>query len=488
MAIATYSANYYDRLGLDRGCDARLLKSQYRMLARLYHPDVNPSQNAKQQFIGLQEAYQILGNEEKRRDYDQWLQRELRHGQPLRLELQLSPERLIRPYGPQRVYALLTVNILAEAAHKGAPLNVVLVLDRSSSMKGSRLHYVKEAARRILSQLSPKDTFGIVAFNDRANVVFPASPASDTQVARTAIDGITPSGGTEIASGLRTGIQEVIRYHRPNVLSHVLLLTDGRTYGDEEMALEIARQASDLQIGITALGLGTDWNDSFLDELSSRTGGSSHFIAQADQAVEIFQEQLQQLQRTFARKAKLRLDLGPNVELLQAHEIAPGLRRLPTERNEVALGPLSATPTLRVLLDLKVSLPIIDVALLGQIRLGAQLVENSSRVEVERLAVAEIHAGEPKAPPDEIYEAAQRVATLKLQERAWAAIEQGAVQQAVDTLEQLAARFLEIGADNLAMATQREMALFQSTGALSDDGRKIIKYGTRMLALPAPVD
>lgn len=487
MTVATYNTNLYDRLGLDLGSDARLIKSQYRLLARLYHPDVNPSEHAQKQFIALREAYDVLGNEEKRRDFDQWLHREART-QPFHLELQLSPEKLARPLGTQRAYALLTINVQAPDKSKQPPLNVILVLDRSSSMKGSRLHYVKEAARRILTLLSPQDTFGVVAFNDRGQVVFPASPASDTSVARTAIDSILPAGGTEIASGLRTGFQEAIRYHKPGVLSHVILLTDGRTYGDEEMALETARQASEMQIGITAMGLGSDWNDEFLDELAGRTGGSAHFIAKPDQAVEVFQTQLQQLQRTFARNAKLRLELGPEITILQAHEVTPGLRRLPTQGNEIALGSLPTLPALRVLVELQVPMPEPDVALLGHIRLRAQVVENSNFSEVERLAVMDIHSGKALPPHDDIYEAAQRVATLRLQERAWAAIEQGAVQQAADTLEQLVDRFMEIGADNLALATQKEMEFFQKTGTLSDDGRKIIKYGTRMLALPAPVD
>jgi hypothetical protein len=46
---------------------------------------------------------------------------------------------------------------------------------------------------------------------------------------------------------------------------------------------------------------------------------------------------------------------------------------------------------------------------------------------------------------------------------------------------------LEVGAGDLADATKKEAEQIRQTGMLSDAGRMTIKYGTRMLALPAPM-
>lgn len=54
------SANFYDRLGIKRGADKDEIKRAYRRLARMYHPDMNPSAEAHKKFIEITEAYEGL--------------------------------------------------------------------------------------------------------------------------------------------------------------------------------------------------------------------------------------------------------------------------------------------------------------------------------------------------------------------------------------------------------------------------------------------
>jgi len=64
--------DYYDILGVAKGADASTIKKSYRKLAKKYHPDVNKSEEAKQKFAELQEAYEVLSDQEKRKLYDQF--------------------------------------------------------------------------------------------------------------------------------------------------------------------------------------------------------------------------------------------------------------------------------------------------------------------------------------------------------------------------------------------------------------------------------
>ncbi|HVL39935.1 MAG TPA: J domain-containing protein [Fimbriimonadaceae bacterium] len=65
--------DYYEVLGVKRGADAKDIKAAYRRLARKYHPDVNPNDKAAEaKFKEVSEAYDVLGDEEKRKLYDQW--------------------------------------------------------------------------------------------------------------------------------------------------------------------------------------------------------------------------------------------------------------------------------------------------------------------------------------------------------------------------------------------------------------------------------
>jgi curved DNA-binding protein len=64
--------DYYKTLGVDRNASAKDIRKAYRKLARQYHPDVNPgSKQAEEKFKQINEAYQVLSDEQKRRKYDQ---------------------------------------------------------------------------------------------------------------------------------------------------------------------------------------------------------------------------------------------------------------------------------------------------------------------------------------------------------------------------------------------------------------------------------
>lgn len=60
--------DYYNILGVERGCSQEDIKKAYRKLAIKYHPDKNPDGDAK--FKEIAEAYGVLGDEEKRKNYD----------------------------------------------------------------------------------------------------------------------------------------------------------------------------------------------------------------------------------------------------------------------------------------------------------------------------------------------------------------------------------------------------------------------------------
>lgn len=71
--------DYYDVLGVSRDATESQIAKAYRKLAKIYHPDKDPSEDAKKKFVEVANAYEILGNEEKRRIYDQYGEEGLKH-------------------------------------------------------------------------------------------------------------------------------------------------------------------------------------------------------------------------------------------------------------------------------------------------------------------------------------------------------------------------------------------------------------------------
>jgi curved DNA-binding protein len=67
--MAVEYKDYYRILGVDRSADDKTIKSAYRKLARKYHPDVNRGKDER--FKEINEAYEVLGDPEKRRKYDE---------------------------------------------------------------------------------------------------------------------------------------------------------------------------------------------------------------------------------------------------------------------------------------------------------------------------------------------------------------------------------------------------------------------------------
>lgn len=71
--MAEQKRDYYEVLGVDKNADEATIKKAYRALAKKYHPDMNPGdKEAEKKFKEASEAYAILSDPEKKKQYDQF--------------------------------------------------------------------------------------------------------------------------------------------------------------------------------------------------------------------------------------------------------------------------------------------------------------------------------------------------------------------------------------------------------------------------------
>ena len=484
-----FERDYYAILGVPSGADERIIKRAYRQLAHRYHPDVSTEEHAAERFREIQEAYDVLLDPIQREAYDHWRRRQgLDH--PLPLSLRVTPSLSMLPClgEPQVLYVLVELLTSDQAKGERLPINLCLVLDRSTSMKGARLHQVKEAARYIVDQIGPDDVLSIIAFSDRAQVVLAGRRQIDKTAARMAISTIRSGGGTEIFQGLNLGLQQVERWRTPDNVSHLILLTDGQTYGDEEDCREAARLAGERQVPITTMGIGSDWNDKLLDEMASlsKAPASSIYIDSTEKIAQVFHDQISGMGSTFAHNLVLSIHRSEGVSLKEMFRVSPHIGQLVEVDDKVALGSLEAQRPQAVIMELVIGSHtpgthrLIQVDVEGTVpTLDGQSVRLQQAVEVDFCTDLDRR---PSIPPD-IVSAMGKLTIFKMQERVMNEIEGGQIESAVNRLKTMATRLLDVGEAELARAALLEAGRLAQTGALSAEGRKKLRYGTRELGI-----
>ena len=81
------------------------------------------------------------------------------------------------------------------------PSSLQIVLDRSGSMSGAPIEGAKRALIDLVQRLEPTDNFGVVTFDDEAQVVVPAGPLVDKQTVAAQIASFRPGGMSDLSSG-----------------------------------------------------------------------------------------------------------------------------------------------------------------------------------------------------------------------------------------------------------------------------------------------
>jgi Ca-activated chloride channel family protein len=478
----------YTRLGVERSASEKEIRAAYRDAARRLHPDVNVEEGATELFINIKDAYETLIDPEKRSAYDE--KKPPPSPPPIRLNTIFSRPALNRIDDPQLIYSLIELDVfvdISDEVDKTLPLNLTLILDGSTSMKGLRLDKLKTTAIEIIRQLRPQDIISVVFFNDRSEIVIPAGPRPGLQKIETNIRLIQARGGTELYQGLNTGFQEARRYLGSNYTNHMILITDGHTYGDEDACLALADQASSIGITISALGIGSEWNDEFLDELVKRTGGSSIFISEPQNINKLLKEKFQGLGKTYVERVSLNFRMIPGVKLNYAFRLNPELGPL-SITFPIQLGGIPYKSRQRILLEFLVD-PIrsnISRLMLAEGHFSFDIPKysiNQYRLPITLMRpVSTSYEMEP--PPHSIVEAMSKLTLYRMQENVRTDIAAGELESAAQGLQNIATHLLAQGQTDLAKTALLEVQNVKSQQKLSQEGEKQIKYGTRALLLP----
>ncbi len=482
----------YTVLGVAADASQEDIKNAYRKLARRLHPDHNAKHpGAGIQFADVTASYELLSDIGTRRTYDQQKAR-LPQGYKFMMGMVSSKQSLIRMSESQVVYLLAEIHAdprFTESTERDTRMNLTLVLDRSTSMNGARLERVRIAAHQIIDQLSPQDVLSVVSFSDRAELVIPATTVKDKLALKARVSMMNAGGSTEIYHGLEAGLYENRKYLGPKLINHIILLTDGNTYGDQERSIKLAMEAAKQGISISAMGLGSDWDEEFLDKLATKTGGASMYVRSAASVIRFLNEHVRNLSNSFAERMKLIVAPEADVEIDMAFKLAPHPQPMEVVNGEMLLGTLQLNRPIAVLLQLQLP-PAMELGHRNIVRLVTKgdVLDNKQQafMLVHDYGLEVTNDYDMVDPPIAIMDALSKLSLYRLQERAQEALANGDVQEATRRLENLATRLLELGHTELAQETLAEARRVMHTHGFSDKGRKTLIYQTRYLMLNAP--
>ncbi|MDX1377259.1 MAG: VWA domain-containing protein [Anaerolineales bacterium] len=484
-------SDHYSKLGVLRDASQEEIKHAYLEAVQKLHPDKNTAAGETELFLDVQQAYETLSNPKRRKQYDATLSPEEKIELPYEHKVIYSRANLTRLNEPQMLYVLLDLRAPLESRRiPSPPLNVCIVLDRSTSMKGEKMDVLKATAVQILRNLRQQDILSVVAFSDRAEVIIPASYHQDRARLEARIQMIQPSGGTEIFQGLDAGTQEVMRSHDSKRVNHIILLTDGQTYGDEQQCLELASKLAERSVGISAMGIGREWNDIFLDVLATRTGGSSAYLAEPQDIKKLLLKKFNALAQVYAEDILLQAEEVEGVQLSYAFRLAPDPAPILMDEPILRLGQILQDAPTRVIFEYVIQ-PTAVKSELRTILDGTLKVAISSKplpVPPLRMHLQRSVSDDPETdtPPAEIVQALSRLMLYRMQEKAREEIEKGNLEAGTRQLQTLAANLLTQGERSLAQTIMLEVEQIRKTEGLSEEGSKKIKYGTRALFIAPP--
>jgi len=401
----------------------------------------------------------------------------------------MSKDTLQAITSEQAVYALIDVKPKNGMALGAMAANIALVLDRSGSMDGEKMENMKEAAGYVVDHLSDRDLVSITIFDDQVVPLVSSQVAQNRDEIKTKIGSITARGGTQIADGLRAGLTEAMEGYANERVNRILLLTDGRTWDDEDTCLKLADEAGKQGIAITSIGIGDDWNEKLLLQIAERSRGNSHWIQNPISILDAFREEVDGVQTVAATNLNVTMRMSPGVRPVRIFTMVPMIvdvthKAVKNGIVDADLGTLDGARGQTILIEARVPAEPAGRFRLGEVEVSYDVPTQGIKAQKNKtdifLTFTEDAATAAKVNA-EVMNLVEKVNAFKLQTRALTEAEAGNIAAATQKLQAAATVFLHLGEDELAETAEKEILGLRKTGSLSSLGTKKLEYGTRKL-------
>ena len=200
------------------------------------------------------------------------------------------------------------------------PVNVAIVLDKSGSMSGEKIHYAREAAIMAIDRLNGDDIVSVVAYDHVVEVLVPATRVFDPAAIQRAIARLGAGGNTALFAGVGKGAAELRKFLDRNRVNRIILLSDGLANVGPSSPAELGRLGASLAregISVTTIGLGLGYNEDLMTRLAGMSDGNHAFAESAVDLARIFDAEFGDVLSVVAQDVEIEIRCDPSVRPLR---------------------------------------------------------------------------------------------------------------------------------------------------------------------------
>ena len=200
----------------------------------------------------------------------------------------------------------------APSKQERPPVNLAIVLDHSGSMSGEKIVRAQDAAIEALRRLGPQDLFSVVIYDHEVETIVPAQRAVNTEWIESRIREIRARGNTALFSGVSQGAAEVRKnLEDRRYVSRIILLSDGLANVGPSAPEDLGRLGAGLLkegIAVTTVGVGTDYNEDLMTQLSQKSDGNAYFAEAGKDLPRIFAAELGDVLSVVAKEVSVEIE------------------------------------------------------------------------------------------------------------------------------------------------------------------------------------
>lgn len=202
-------------------------------------------------------------------------------------------------------------------------VDLVIVLDRSGSMKGRKINDARRAILQLLTDLSARDRLALVTYSDDVQIGADLLTVTDDNRKRlaAAVNSVQVGGGTNLGAGLQAGISILNSSIRSANSAKVILISDGlanKGVTDINALGNMAALAVESEFAISTVGVGSDYNEHLMTAIADQGTGTYYYLENPAAFAEVFQREFYDTRTAIVSSLKIQIPTPGGITLSDA--------------------------------------------------------------------------------------------------------------------------------------------------------------------------